>query len=58
MFTICEFSVKGGEPKPSRSGQRLTKLKGGDREKEFVYEKNEVRKKLDNHKKLGKDKSM
>jgi hypothetical protein len=33
-------------------------LKGGDREKEFVYEKNEVRKKLDNHKKLGKDKSM
>jgi len=43
---------------PSKSGQLLTKLKGGDREKEFVYGKNEVRKKLDNHKKLGKDKSM
>ena len=57
MFAIRSFSVKGGEPKPLKSGQLLTKLKGGG-EKEFVYEKNKVRKKLDNHKKLGKDKGM
>ena len=38
MFTMHEFSAKGGESMPLKPGQLLTSLKGGDREQDWFLD--------------------